>query len=520
MKPYRPNPILQPQHGRDMKLKQDDTVIRGADRAWHLTARASVIGVTSLLLGACASMINPVEPTQVNPVEAVPASDEWVADEWANYTPDALPRTDWVESFGDQGLSDLAAKARVDNPSVRRSLSQLDIALARKRISRADLYPTLGFSSSARRSEGGVGFNAGSTTYSAGLSAAWEVDLINRIRDQIEADSLGIEASAADLAALQLSVTSNLASTWFDAIEASLLVDLSSRDIDRQERVLRLTQRRFENGLTGASDVLLARSTLANSQAVEQSRLQNRDATKRTLQTLARLYPDAQIDLPDSLPVLPTFKGAGSPVDMLSRRPDVIAAEFRIKQAGLNVDVARKALYPSLNLDGSASDQALDSLGDIFDLKSIAFQLGGSLTAPIFQGGRIKANIESQRAQLTAQIETYAETVLIAYREVENALDGERRLAAREEALRVSLNEAIKAEERLEKRYTEGLATILQLLDAQSRRLNADGQLISARSERLANRVRLHVALGGAGYASQPSLQDNEPIEFLGVNLP
>lgn len=477
-------------------------------------AHAAVIAM-AMSLSACASMINPVEPTIVDLTEAVPA-----APNWSEPAADALPQTDWVESFGDEDLTRLVAKARADNPSLRRTLAQLDQAFARKRVSRAGLYPTLNGSSSATRSEGGVGFNTGSTRYGIGVGSSWEVDLFNRIRDQISSDSEGIEASAADVAALELSVTSRLASGWFDAIESGLLVDLSAEEIRTQERSLRLTQRRFESGLTGSSDVRLARSSIASAQAQEQSRLQLRDATLRSIQTLVRDYPDADITLPSDLPSLPAFVGAGTPADMLARRPDVIAAERRIAQAGLDVDVARKALYPSLSLDGSIGDQSLNSLGDVLDLKSLAMEIGGTLTAPIFQGGRLKAQVESQRAQLEAQIETYAETVLAAYEEVENALDAEKRLEAREAALRISLDEAIMAEERLELRYTEGLATILQLLDAQSRRINAEGQIISARAERLSNRVRLHVALGGSGYDRPSYLQENPPLEVLGFTLP
>ncbi|GLQ22963.1 RND transporter [Algimonas ampicilliniresistens] len=477
-------------------------------------AHAAVIAM-AMSLSACASMINPVEPTIVDLTEAVPA-----APNWSEPAADTLPQTDWVESFGDEDLTRLVAKARADNPSLRRTLAQLDQAFARKRVSRAGLYPTLNGSSSATRSEGGVGFNTGSTRYGIGVGSSWEVDLFNRIRDQISSDSEGIEASAADVAALELSVTSRLASGWFDAIESGLLVDLSAEEIRTQERSLRLTQRRFESGLTGSSDVRLARSSIASAQAQEQSRLQLRDATLRSIQTLVRDYPDADITLPSDLPSLPAFVGAGTPADMLARRPDVIAAERRIAQAGLDVDVARKALYPSLSLDGSIGDQSLNSLGDVLDLKSLAMEIGGTLTAPIFQGGRLKAQVESQRAQLEAQIETYAETVLAAYEEVENALDAEKRLEAREAALRISLDEAIMAEERLELRYTEGLATILQLLDAQSRRINAEGQIISARAERLSNRVRLHVALGGSGYDRPSDLQENPPLEVLGFTLP
>lgn len=466
-------------------------------------------------LSACASIIDPVDNTVVDLNAAIPAPSSW-----SEPAPDALPQADWVESFSDDGLNILVAQARADNPSLRRTLAQLDRAIASKNLSRANLYPTLDAGGSIRRSEGGIGFNTGTTSYDLGLNSRWEIDVINRLRDQVAADAEAVEASAADIAALELTVLSRLATSWFDAIEAGLLVQLSAEEIRTQERSLRLTQRRFESGLTGSSDVRLARSSIANAQALEQSRLQLRDATLRSIQTIIRDYPDADVELPSDLPVLPDFLGAGTPQAMLARRPDIVAAERRIAQAGLNVDVARKALYPSLTLSGNAGDQALNSFSDIFDLKNLAFAITESFTAPIFQGGRLRAQVEAQKAQLDSQVETYVETVLSAYQEVENALDAEIRLEAREEALRVSRDEAVKAEERLELRYTEGLATILQLLDAQSRRINADGQLISARTERLSNRVRLHVALGGSGYVAPSNIQDSDPVKILGIDLP
>ncbi|MGB6230208.1 MAG: efflux transporter outer membrane subunit [Litorimonas sp.] len=498
---------------------QSGSARNGGTSALRRNASHALLMAATLSLGACASFIDPVEDTVVNAAEYIPLESDW-----AEPAPEGLPRTDWVQGFGDERLTSLVTRARAENPSVRRTLAQLDQAFAARNIGRSALFPTLDVGGTVRRSEGGIGFNAGSTSYDFGFTSRWEVDLVNRIRDGVAADGRAIEASAADIAALELTVTSRLATSWFDAIEAALLVRLSADDIATQERALRLTQRRFESGLTGSSDVRLARSSVASSQALEQSRLQLRDSTIRSVQILARDYPDAELDLPTDLPELPPLTGVGTPADMLARRPDVIAAERRIAQAGLDVDVARKALYPSLTITGGVSDQALSTAGgdllDVFDLSSLAYSLAESLTAPIFQGGRLRAQVDAQRAALTAQVETYAETVLQAYLEVENALDAEQRLAAREAALRVSLDEAIKAEERLELRYVEGLATILQLLDAQGRRLNADGQLISARAERLSNRVRLHVALGGSGYSPPPDLAESRPVEFLGIELP
>ena len=334
------------------------------------------------------------------------------------------------------------------------------------------------------------------------MNASWEADLFGRIRDQVGSAEAAAAASSADLAAIRVSIAGQVSQLWFNIIESNLLVDLSEREIETQKRAQRLTLRRFESGITGSSDVRLARSAVANAEALQATRLQNRDAQIRNLKILLRDYPDTQLTVPENLPLLPVLQGLADPNYLLNRRPDILAAERRIAQAGLDVDVAKKALYPSLSLSGGASEQALN-LADTFDFAEIAFRLTAQLTAPIFQGGRLRAQIDGQEAQLRSQIETYVETVLQAYSEVENAIDAEQRLGEREAALRISVEEAQKAEERLESRYIEGLATILQLLDAQSRRLSAEGQLISARTERLNNRVRMHVAMGGGLYGSE-----------------
>ena len=501
-------------------------------------------------LCGCASLSGLVdETTSAAALPASPAAQGDGTQDWVGYAPDALPSTDWVASFNDPILSRLVDEAIVENPNLLRAAAQFSAALNRARISRGALYPALDASFSAARNEGGTGFFAGSSNYDIGVNASWQADLFGRLRDARDADIRAAQASAADLAGLRVATASQLAQSWFDAIEANLLVALSDDDIATQERILRLTQARFESGLTGASDVRLARSALASSRALAQTRLQNRDAVLRGLQTLLRDYPDARLDLPADLPELPTLAGAGGPAFVLSHRPDIIAEEFRIAQAGLNVDVARKALYPSLSFSGTIADQAqtdrstnevplapgedpgsrstgiFGNFTDIFDLSSLAYRVATQLTAPIFRGGQLRAQVDAQRDQLAAQLESYVGTVLDAYLEVENALDAERRLAAREDALRVALEESDAAERRLRLRYTEGLATILQLLDAQNRSLNSEGQLIAARSERLANRVRLHAALGGGALGTLPGMPDITeervlPIPFLGGGDP
>jgi len=289
-------------------------------------------------------------------------------------------------------LTQLVNEALGSNTNIRGAAARFEAAAARAKIARADKLPSVNASGSFSRTETNLPFQV-PTNIDFGVTANWEADLWGRIRDGVNASNFELGASQADYAGARLSIAGQVSQAWFDLIEARLLTELSERDVDTQERALRLTQRRFEGGVTGSSDVRLARSSVANAQALQASREQRLSAITRQLEVLLRRYPAEELQAAPDLPTLPRLSGAGTPGYVLRKRPDILALEQRLKAQGLQID--------------------------------------------------------------------------------------------------------IEAEDRLELRYTEGLATILQLLDAQSRRLSAEGQLIGARKERLANRVRMHVALGG-----------------------
>lgn len=491
--------------------------------------RAAATALAAAALSSCASLqgykdkLTPDKTQVIAAAPLAPSVDGQAPNSrWVEAGPADLPRTDWVAGFNDGALSRLVDQALAANTDIRLAAERYRAALARLNISESDLLPSVTASTRVSRTENGNGFIPGSTGLSGGLSANWEYDLWGRIRDGVDSSELEASATKADFAGARLAIAARVTQNWFDLIEARLLSELSEREVETQARALRLTMRRFEGGVTGSSDVRLARSSLANSQALRASRQQRQSALARSLEVLLREYPSEALVAAADLPQLPVLSGAAGPAYVLRHRPDLLAAERRLSAAGLQVDVARKALLPQLNFDASTNLSGT-ALNNIFDFDAIIANLAAGLTAPIFQGGRLKANIAQQESLLRQQIENYAGTALDAYLEVENALDAEKRLAEREAALRVSLEEAIKAEERLELRYTEGLANILRLLDSQSRRISAESQLISARKERLANRVRLHVALGGGDItqtAVLPELQaaispaSNSPVSI------
>jgi len=461
----------------------------------------SVLAISFALTG-CASLNFKPEPTKVDVLAElnaeVPPPAKWVVP-----APDALPSTDWVRAFPDPILIELVDEALRENTDIGVAYARLEASIARETFSRADRLPSVTGRTGLSRTERSNEFIPDTTGMSISLTASWEPDLWGRISDNINAAEVESEALAADIAAARLSITGQVAQGWFRLIEARLLANLSERDIETKERALRLTQRRFESGVSESSDVRLARSSLAQAKSLQASRQQRLAAFARQIEILLARYPASALQAAVDLPDLPPLTGAGAPSYILTQRPDLIAAERRLAGQGIEIDLARKALMPSLSLSGSpsASGTGFDSF---FDIDALVANIAANLTAPIFQGGRLRANVDVQEAVLKQQLQSYVGTVLGAYRDVEDALDGEARLAESEAALRIAVEESLKAEERLELRYTEGLASILQLLDAQSRRISAEGQLISARAERLQNRVRLHVALGGGAYGDVP----------------
>jgi len=450
--------------------------------------------VSVICLTGCANLgiltkYNP-GPTQVSVQDVTLEQSSW--DELA---PQGLPTTDWIGSFDDPTLTSLVNEALEANTNIKASAARLDAALARLQITRANRLPTIDTNSQITRTETSLPFFT-PTNLSSGMSANWEADLWGRIKSTITSSELAADASQADYAGAHLSIAGQVTLGWFDLIEARLLSELSARDVKTLERALELTQRRFDGGVSGSSDVSLAKSSLANAQALQANREQTLSALTRSLEILLGRYPAKEIQAAQDLPTLPPLLGAGTPGDVLRKRPDLLAAEKRLHVQGLQVDVARKNLLPRLSFTANGNFSST-SPADFLDIESLAITLLSNFSAPLYQGGRLRADIVQQEAILKEQLEIYAGVAHNAYLEVENALDAEQRLLDQEAALRTSLTEARNAEERIEIRYKEGIATILQLLDAQSRRISAEGQLVRARKERLSNRARLHVALGG-----------------------
>ena len=448
------------------------------------------------LLGACASVgVGGIIPS----LSKVPVSDipQITPNNWsAEYASDDSVRyLDWVSSFDDPELQKLVSEALANNRNLAASSARLQQSLALAKISGSARLPSVSLGGSAT---GTALPNAPNTEgYGGNVTASWELDLWGRVRDRAKASASDAAAAQADFEALQLSMAGQTASAWIDLIAASQQAALAADDVTTRERSFGIVERRYNSGLSTSLDIRLARSALAGSRAnVAFQKQQHANATRR-LEILLGRYPAHAIK---ALAVLPTISALGSiasPEDVLIRRPDIRVAEYRLAASGLRVAEARKALLPSLILRGSASTNG-SQIADIFDLNRVIGSLVGSVTQPLFAGGSIKAGISRSEAAQREQLARYAQTVLIAWREVEDALSGEKYLLQRENALVVSVAEAKEAERLAEREYVRGVGTIFELLDAQRRRISAEGQLITAASARASNRIALFLALGGS----------------------
>lgn len=407
---------------------------------------------------------------------------------------------DWVAELGDARLSALIDEAFDANPSLNQSFARYRAARAAARVAGSDRLPSLNGGMDYTRTERNTG--SGSDSFSLGLSTAWEADLWGRVADGANASALDAEAAADDVRASQLSVAGLVAKGWFSLIEAHLQTELAERDLATRQSSLDLTERRFARGLVRSSDVRTARSALASSEAALASRRRAEAAASRSLEALLGRYPAARLAPEGDFPELGLVGDLGTPEALLTRRPDVRAAERRLQSAGLRADAARKALYPSLSLNGSSGTGGAD-VDDMFDLDSLVSSLTASLTGPIFNGGALRGARDQAQANAEAQLASYVSTVLTAWQEAENAIDADAILAQRVDNLRQAYEEAAEAENLVIRQYASGVATIFDLLNAQSRRISAESQYISARRERAANRVDLYLAIAGDFSAAQ-----------------
>lgn len=450
-----------------------------------------VIGIAmSLALAACAT----APPTPPAPSLPMPAA-------WNEPAPaEAAALThDWWQAFRSQELAGLVAAALAGSPTLAIATERIRQAEAQAGIAGASLFPTLDLAAATVREEVRESGEPPSKTdaTSVALIASYELDFWGKNRSGARSARASLDASRFDREAARLTLLAGVASAYFQVLSLRARVALARENLTVAERVLRVVDTRFRNGAANALDVARQRAAVFTQRAaIPPLELQERQ-TLVVLAVLVGLPPEGfRVAATDVAGLAVPAVSPGLPAELLVRRPDIASAEAQLAAANANVAAARAALLPSIALTGTAgftSTALLALTGGPTQVLSLA----ATLLQPIFNGGRLRSQVDLSAARERELVETYRAAILAAFADVENALAAANRSLDQERLQEELRREAGHALRLAELRYREGADDLLVVLDAQRTLFQAQDQLAQIRLSRLQASVGLYKALGG-----------------------
>lgn len=474
------------------------------------------------LLGGCSLAPPHVRPPLPVPVEYVPET----APELGGRPATAIG---WREFFRDPRLQILIASALENNSDIRIAVARIEEARGQFRILDAARLPAISAGGNATRSRtplgsiatgvGGIVPGAGTGTdpgagggatsapnafianrYAVDVAiSSFELDFWGRVRNLSEAGRSEYLATVAAERAFRLSLIRDLATAFLTSRELAERASLAERTVESRREGLRIAKLRLDAGVTSALDYRQAETLLTQAET-ELAVLRNSRVQTRNLVRLLVGRPIIDSELPDALTlqdqVIVRDIGAGLPSALLENRPDILAAEERLRGARANVGAARAAFFPTISLTGSLGFASTE-LGNLVGNDGLAWSFGPSIRLPIFDWGATRGNLTVARARENVAVAQYEQAIQTAFREVSDALAGRRylaeQIAAQERALVAQRSLASLA--RL--RYENGVAQYIEVLDAERNLFSAEQALIALRRSELQNLVSLYIALGG-----------------------
>ena len=414
----------------------------------------------------------------------------------------------WWTVFGDKELDQLEQRALRDNPNVRAAAQRLVQAQAQLGVTRASQLPTVGVSAGVSNSRTsaetpmGVTFGGRSikgNEFSVGANFSYELDLWGRVRRAVEAADAQALAAQDDRDGVMLMLSGQVATTYWqlrglDADIAILNDALATRRESQQ-----LIEARFNAGLSNELDVSRTRIERANAEADIQEAQRQRNTLEHALAVLVGASPSQAIVAPAAGTVLPQPPAipVGLPASLLGQRPDLAASVAALKAFNAQVGVAEGAYYPSLSLTGNFG-YASETLSNLAKGSARQFSFGPlALSLPVFEGGRIEANVKLARARYDEAVANHEGRLLTALREVEDALSDVQQRQKQGDVQVQAQQAAARAVQVAQARFDRGVSTYLDVTDAQRSALAADRAAAQIRTQRLLAAVSVARALGG-----------------------
>ena len=426
----------------------------------------------------------------------------------------------WWEVFNDTLFNQFFSEFRDRNPDLLSISQQIESSNLLAKINGATLTPSVsattgggrrlqnlsafGFSlsslglggESTDSSESDQVVSFSSDNYNATIAMQWEIDIWGKLRNQRKAAFKNFEATQNELAYLRFSLSTQFATSYYAAVEAEMQYRLAQEITASLQGVRDVVSERYGLGLTSSLDLRLAEASFANSklQLVDRSIQKNR--TLRSLESILGLYPSATIqvsaELPSSIPPIV----AGIPSDLIKRRPDVIAAVNKIEAASYEHAQSKRNLFPSFSLTASGGTSASE-LKDVLNGDYSVWNLGANISAPIFQGRRLRNNVLLKEAQFNlAELEAL-KIMIRAFSEVEQALFIQHEIILQLDAVKTAEEQARAAYDLAFDRYQKGLVNLITVLNSQNQWRNSQSIKISIQNLHVNSYTGLQLALGG-----------------------
>lgn len=438
----------------------------------------------------------------------IPAAYAGVSNGWKVAQPQAqIPKGNWWRIFQDPDLEELEARAALDNQQLKAIIQRFLEARAQMEITRAGLFPNIAFTGSAIRQRtsvnepsilSGTAIGSASTfnDFTVPLNLSYEIDLWGRVRRSVENAREQMQASADDIETIKLGIQAEIAVDYFTVCALDLQRQVLLSSVEVFSKSLELTLNRRAGGVASDLDVAQARTVLKTTQAQLPVVALQRSQLEHALALLIGQPASTFRILPRTRALTPPLIPPGLPSALLERRPDVAAAERRMAAANASIGVAKAAFYPTVVLNGLAGFESVNA-GSVFNGASRLWSIGPSVNLPIFEGGRLRANLRLAYATYQEMVDNYRQSVLAAFTDVEDNLAAQTLMAEQYAAQSEALLAARKELEIANNRYRDGLTTYLEVATAENTALNIEFSTTQLRGQQLVATVGLIKALGG-----------------------
>ncbi|WP_440875131.1 TolC family protein [Thalassotalea sp. PLHSN55] len=416
----------------------------------------------------------------------------------------------WLNQIPNQQIKQLVDLALNNNFELKQQAFAVEVQQQELIVAGSALWPSLDLSLRAGRDKNSQENSTSryNNNASLGLDLSYELDLWGKLSAADQQANLTLVAQQTSFEQAKQQLVADVVMAWFSVIEAKQLVKLYQQRTDNTQQNLDIIQLGYQRGLNSALDVYLTRNEVANEQSRTSAQKNALVVAIRELELLIGQYPQGLLEVDAKLPLLDSAIPQGLPSELVSRKPELVASWYQLLAQDAALAYAHKQRFPSLTLTASVGQNS-EQLSDLLSASSLGWSLMGSLAMPLFNAGRLEANEEKARLQLKQQEQIYLDSLHNAFADVENRISEEQSLTERYQMMLTAQQNAMAAETLSFENYLAGLVDYTTVLDAQSRSFDAQSTLIEIKNQLIANRIKLHLALGGDfSAATQPSLAE------------